>query len=215
MAKGRAWSTVPLQEEEGAAALGLGARRPQRRGLPRGPRSARPAAVHMGPAPRSRAAGPQRASAAKGRGGGRRGGAGRWGKATRRSACGLQLLLVQRHSRRGRPGSVLGEAFGRGGPVESANSPRAARRGTPSGQLEEGLRQGRRDPARAVKHLTANMDPEAFLDLANQVTKLKMFPYFDIAHSVLCALHVREDLGPGKATPGSAGRGRGWRPRRR
>lgn len=42
------------------------------------------------------------------------------------------------------------------------------------------------------------MDPEAFLDLANQVTKLKMFPYFDIAHSVLCALAVREDLGPGE-----------------
>lgn len=42
------------------------------------------------------------------------------------------------------------------------------------------------------------MDPEAFLDLANQVTKLKMFPYFDVAHSVLCALAVREDLGPGK-----------------
>ncbi|XP_076231133.1 trimeric intracellular cation channel type 1B.1 [Calliopsis andreniformis] len=41
------------------------------------------------------------------------------------------------------------------------------------------------------------MDPEAFLDMANQVIKLKMFPYFDIAHSVLCALHVREDLGPG------------------
>lgn len=45
------------------------------------------------------------------------------------------------------------------------------------------------------------MDPEAFLDLANQVIKLKMFPYFDIAHSVLCALHVREDLGPGKLMP--------------
>lgn len=44
------------------------------------------------------------------------------------------------------------------------------------------------------------MDPEGFLDLANQVTKLKMFPYFDIAHSVLCALAVREDLGPGKST---------------
>lgn len=42
------------------------------------------------------------------------------------------------------------------------------------------------------------MDPEGFLDLANQVTKLKMFPYFDIAHSVLCALAVREDLGPGE-----------------
>jgi len=42
------------------------------------------------------------------------------------------------------------------------------------------------------------MDPEAFLDIANQVIKLKMFPYFDIAHCVLCALHVREDLGPGE-----------------
>ncbi|CAG9124080.1 hypothetical protein JYU34_014293 [Plutella xylostella] len=41
------------------------------------------------------------------------------------------------------------------------------------------------------------MDPEAFLDLANQVIKLKMFPYFDIAHSLLCALSVREDLGAG------------------
>lgn len=39
------------------------------------------------------------------------------------------------------------------------------------------------------------MDPEAFLDMANQVIKLKMFPYFDIAHSLLCALAVREDLG--------------------
>ncbi|CAH4030290.1 trimeric intracellular cation channel type 1B.1 [Pieris brassicae] len=41
------------------------------------------------------------------------------------------------------------------------------------------------------------MDPEAFLDLANQVIKLKMYPYFDIAHSLLCALAVREDLGAG------------------
>lgn len=42
------------------------------------------------------------------------------------------------------------------------------------------------------------MDPEAFLDIANQVVKLKMFPYFDIAHCTLCALSVREDLGNGK-----------------
>lgn len=41
------------------------------------------------------------------------------------------------------------------------------------------------------------MDPESFLDIANQVIKLKMFPYFDIAHSVLCALAVKEDLGAG------------------
>jgi hypothetical protein len=39
------------------------------------------------------------------------------------------------------------------------------------------------------------MDPEMFLEVANQVTKLKMFPYFDIAHAALCCLHVREDLG--------------------
>ena len=41
------------------------------------------------------------------------------------------------------------------------------------------------------------IDPEAFLDLANQVTKLKMWPYFDIAHCVMCCLAVREDLGTG------------------
>lgn len=41
------------------------------------------------------------------------------------------------------------------------------------------------------------MDPESFLDIANQVVKLKMFPYFDIAHCALSALSVREDLGPG------------------
>lgn len=44
------------------------------------------------------------------------------------------------------------------------------------------------------------MDPEAFLDMANQVIKLKMFPYFDIAHSLLAALAVREDLGSGALT---------------
>lgn len=48
------------------------------------------------------------------------------------------------------------------------------------------------------------MDPEAFLDIANQVIKLKMFPYFDIAHCVLCALAVREDLGNGKDLKTSA-----------
>jgi len=41
------------------------------------------------------------------------------------------------------------------------------------------------------------MDPEAFLDLANQVTKLKMYPYFDLAHAALCCLAVREDLSSG------------------
>ncbi|KAJ8934478.1 hypothetical protein NQ314_013353 [Rhamnusium bicolor] len=45
------------------------------------------------------------------------------------------------------------------------------------------------------------MDPEAFLDIANQVVKLKMFPYFDIAHCTLCALSVREDLGSVSVPP--------------
>ena len=43
------------------------------------------------------------------------------------------------------------------------------------------------------------MDPEAFLDLANQVTKLKMYPYFDLAHAALCCLAVRDDLASGKS----------------
>ena len=44
----------------------------------------------------------------------------------------------------------------------------------------------------------ARMDPESFLDLANQVTKLKMFPYFDLAHAALCCLAVRDDLANGE-----------------
>lgn len=42
------------------------------------------------------------------------------------------------------------------------------------------------------------MDPESFLEIANQVTKLKMYPYFQIAHAVISCLYVREDLGTGK-----------------
>jgi len=39
------------------------------------------------------------------------------------------------------------------------------------------------------------MDPETFLDMANQVTKLKMYPYFDLAHSAACLLAIREEMG--------------------
>ncbi|XP_037556900.1 trimeric intracellular cation channel type 1B.1 [Dermacentor silvarum] len=41
------------------------------------------------------------------------------------------------------------------------------------------------------------MDPEMFLDVANQVAKLKMYPYFDIAHCIITCLYLREDLGAG------------------
>ena len=41
------------------------------------------------------------------------------------------------------------------------------------------------------------MDAEAFLDLANQVAKLKMYPYFDLAHAVVCCLAIKEDMGSG------------------
>ncbi|XP_052775623.1 trimeric intracellular cation channel type 1B.1-like [Mya arenaria] len=38
------------------------------------------------------------------------------------------------------------------------------------------------------------MDPQAFMDIATKVTKLKMYPYFDIAHYTLMCMAVREDL---------------------
>lgn len=41
------------------------------------------------------------------------------------------------------------------------------------------------------------MDPETFLEIANHVSKLKMYPYFDIAHCVVTLLYLREDLGTG------------------
>ena len=40
------------------------------------------------------------------------------------------------------------------------------------------------------------MDPQAFLDIATMVTKLKMYPYFDIANFILMSLIVREDNHP-------------------
>lgn len=44
------------------------------------------------------------------------------------------------------------------------------------------------------------MDPESFLELANQVTKLKMFPYFEVAHAIISCLYMREDLAAGQYT---------------
>ncbi|CAG2115596.1 unnamed protein product [Medioppia subpectinata] len=41
------------------------------------------------------------------------------------------------------------------------------------------------------------MDPEAFLEMANQVTKLRMYPYFEVAHAVISCLYIREDLSAG------------------
>ena len=43
------------------------------------------------------------------------------------------------------------------------------------------------------------MDPEAFLDLANQVAKLKMYPYFELAHAIVCCLTVKEDMSSGRS----------------
>jgi len=37
------------------------------------------------------------------------------------------------------------------------------------------------------------MDPQAFMDIATKVTKLKMYPYFDIAHYTLMCMAVRDD----------------------
>lgn len=38
------------------------------------------------------------------------------------------------------------------------------------------------------------MDYKTFLDMAKQLKHLKMFPYFEIAHSLLSAIAVRQDL---------------------
>jgi hypothetical protein len=42
------------------------------------------------------------------------------------------------------------------------------------------------------------MDAEVFLDMANHVAKLKMYPYFDLAHAVICCLAIKEDMGSGR-----------------
>ncbi|XP_015910217.1 trimeric intracellular cation channel type 1B.1 [Parasteatoda tepidariorum] len=41
------------------------------------------------------------------------------------------------------------------------------------------------------------MDPEAFLEIANQVSKLNMFPYFEAAHCLITCMYVKEDLSSG------------------
>lgn len=46
------------------------------------------------------------------------------------------------------------------------------------------------------------MDPQTFLDIATTVTKLKMYPYFDIAHFVLMCMAVRDDIPQGAVAPG-------------
>ncbi|CAH1776252.1 unnamed protein product [Owenia fusiformis] len=45
------------------------------------------------------------------------------------------------------------------------------------------------------------MDPQTFLDISTKVLKLKMFPYFHIAHYSLMCIMVREDNHP--PSPGS------------
>ena len=37
-----------------------------------------------------------------------------------------------------------------------------------------------------------------------QVTKLKMYPYFDLAHAALCCLAVRDDLANGEGGTATA-----------
>ena len=46
------------------------------------------------------------------------------------------------------------------------------------------------------------MDPQTFLDIATTVTKLKMYPYFDIAHFMLMCMAVRDDIPQGAVAPG-------------
>ncbi|CAL1542358.1 unnamed protein product [Lymnaea stagnalis] len=47
------------------------------------------------------------------------------------------------------------------------------------------------------------MDPQTYMDIATVVTKLKMYPYFDIAHYILMCIAVRDDVVPqqGQGSP--------------
>ena len=46
------------------------------------------------------------------------------------------------------------------------------------------------------------MDPQTFMDIATKVTKLKMYPYFDIAHYMLMCMYVRDDLPTASSSSG-------------
>ena len=46
------------------------------------------------------------------------------------------------------------------------------------------------------------MDPQTFMDIATNVTKLKMYPYFDIAHYMLMCMSVRDDLPAASSSSG-------------
>ncbi|XP_076462869.1 trimeric intracellular cation channel type 1B.1-like [Babylonia areolata] len=49
------------------------------------------------------------------------------------------------------------------------------------------------------------MDLQNFLDVATVVTKLKMYPYFDLAHMILCCMAVRDDAAVSQAQPAAGG----------
>jgi len=44
------------------------------------------------------------------------------------------------------------------------------------------------------------IDQELFMDLASKVSRLRMYPYFDIAHYAMMVIAVRDDLATGNET---------------
>lgn len=52
---------------------------------------------------------------------------------------------------------------------------------------------------RTAGFYSRKMDPQTYMDVATVVTKLKMYPYFDIAHYILMCIAVREDVLPQQA----------------
>jgi len=56
----------------------------------------------------------------------------------------------------------------------------------------------------AQNFILSKMDPQTYMDVATVVTKLKMYPYFDVCHYTLMCISVREDVPPpqqGSSTP--------------
>ena len=79
--------------------------------------------------------------------------------------------------------------------VESFTHKSFYRKGLTFGVVPRSFRPGQFSLVHSISKST-KMDPKTFMDVATVITKLKMYPYFDVAHMILCCLAVRDDIVP-------------------
>ncbi|KAI2810452.1 DNA replication licensing factor, mcm4 component [Blomia tropicalis] len=66
--------------------------------------------------------------------------------------------------------------------------------------MREAIKQSAIDPSTGkidISILSEKMDPMIFLEFSNELTQMKMFPYFDTAHFIVTCLYLRDDLSTG------------------